>query len=244
MGEPCVLLVGDRDEDLVVAARHTDHHAAREALRRRAPGALVRQRDGAVLEVRPGTRAHLALVERWVATHRSAVRGSDEAREVERVVVPVPPPLAAYLPARRAPLVPAVAVASPVELSAPPPSEVHAVGGPVVPAPTDGLAAILTACAGHFGVTKRALLGRSKVAHVVLARHLSMFLLRERLGLSYPALGVALGGLDHTSAMHAVRRISEASRSGDPVVCRALREIPARLSGALGDNPQPQPTME
>lgn len=202
MGEPCVLLVGDRDEALAVVARLADHHEARETLKRRAPGALVRQRDGAVLEVRPGTRAHLALVERWVATHGGDIRGPSEAsepREVERVAPPAPRPA-------------------------------PQVTGAPVPSP-DGIAAIIGACAHYFGLTKRALLGRSRVTHVVLARHLAMFLLRGRLGLSYPGLGAALGGLDHTSAHHAVRRIAEASRSGDPVVCRALREIPARLDG-------------
>lgn len=65
----------------------------------------------------------------------------------------------------------------------------------------------ITAVAAAFGIPPEELLGPSRTRHVVDARQVAMYVLRETRGLSYAAIGAALGGRDHTTAMHAVEQV-------------------------------------
>ena len=51
------------------------------------------------------------------------------------------------------------------------------------------------------------LLGKSREKRLANPRQIIMFLLREELKMSYPAIGTELGGRDHTTAMHAHTKI-------------------------------------
>lgn len=51
-----------------------------------------------------------------------------------------------------------------------------------------------------------------------------MHLLRCELGLSYKKIGSVLGGKDHTTVLHACRKI-EGEITGDPALFRDLEEI-------------------
>tara|TARA_Y100000590_G_scaffold469915_1_gene660614 strand:+ start:554 stop:1903 length:1350 start_codon:yes stop_codon:yes gene_type:complete len=66
---------------------------------------------------------------------------------------------------------------------------------------------IIAATTQHLGVARDAILGPSRARHIVHARHLAMYLLREDASLSLPAIGRFFGGRDHTSALHACRKI-------------------------------------
>lgn len=59
-----------------------------------------------------------------------------------------------------------------------------------------------------YGITRPEVLSSSREKRLSLPRQIAMFLLREDLRLSYPAIGQALGGRDHTTAMHAHTKIS------------------------------------
>lgn len=52
------------------------------------------------------------------------------------------------------------------------------------------------------------ILGKSREKRISFPRQIIMYLLREELKLSYPAIGSELGGRDHTTAMHAHTKIS------------------------------------
>jgi len=52
------------------------------------------------------------------------------------------------------------------------------------------------------------LLGKSREKRFAYPRQIVMFLMREEMKSSYPAIGTALGGRDHTTAMHAYDKIS------------------------------------
>jgi len=73
-------------------------------------------------------------------------------------------------------------------------------------APRKTAVEILDAVGARFGVTWDELLSKSRIAHIVAARHVASWLMR-RSGMSYPAIGRALGGRDHTTAMAAVARV-------------------------------------
>ena len=59
-------------------------------------------------------------------------------------------------------------------------------------------------------VTPRDVFGRSRLADVARARHVAMFLAWEQLDLSYPVLAKAFLRSDHTTALHAVRKVQAA----------------------------------
>lgn len=70
-------------------------------------------------------------------------------------------------------------------------------------------AQIMGACASYFGVSIEELCGASRSRTLVTARQISMYLCRELTDLSLPKIGQAFGGRDHTTVMHADRKIRE-----------------------------------
>lgn len=71
-----------------------------------------------------------------------------------------------------------------------------------------GVAEIVAAVAAAFGVSAKELTGASRLKTVMLARQTAIYLARERLKLSLPALGRAFGR-DHSTVLHAVRKVEE-----------------------------------
>ena len=68
-------------------------------------------------------------------------------------------------------------------------------------------AQIMAASATYFGVTIEDLCGASRSRVLVTARQIAMYLCRELTDLSLPKIGQAFGGRDHTTVMHADRKI-------------------------------------
>jgi chromosomal replication initiator protein len=66
---------------------------------------------------------------------------------------------------------------------------------------------ILNTTATYFGVSVDDLLGSSRTQALVLARQIAMYLAREMTSLSLPRIGQEFGGRDHTTVMHAFRKI-------------------------------------
>ncbi|MFM8988210.1 MAG: helix-turn-helix domain-containing protein, partial [Alphaproteobacteria bacterium] len=60
-----------------------------------------------------------------------------------------------------------------------------------------------------LGVSVEAIKGRSRQRPIVTARQTAMYVFRELTDLSYPAIARLFGGRDHTTVMHAVRKIEE-----------------------------------
>jgi chromosomal replication initiator protein len=70
-------------------------------------------------------------------------------------------------------------------------------------------AQIMAATAQYFGVTVEDLCGTSRSRVLVTARQIAMYLCRELTDLSLPKIGQAFGGRDHTTVMHADRKIRQ-----------------------------------
>jgi chromosomal replication initiator protein len=66
---------------------------------------------------------------------------------------------------------------------------------------------IMAVIAEFFGVTMEDLCGPGKTKHVAQARQIAMYLCRELTDLSLPRIGQVFGGRDHTTVMHAERKI-------------------------------------
>ncbi|MCK1818373.1 chromosomal replication initiator protein DnaA [Streptomyces sp. XM83C] len=67
--------------------------------------------------------------------------------------------------------------------------------------------AIMSATAAYFGLTVEDLCGTSRGRALVTARQIAMYLCRELTDLSLPKIGALFGGRDHTTVMHADRKI-------------------------------------
>ena len=68
---------------------------------------------------------------------------------------------------------------------------------------------IMVATADYFGVSLEDLRGQSRSRVLVNARQVAMYLCRELTELSLPRIGQAFGGRDHTTVMHADRKIRQ-----------------------------------
>ena len=68
---------------------------------------------------------------------------------------------------------------------------------------------VIEATARFYNVTYKDLVGKSRKKELVWPRQVAVYLIREDVGLSYPAIGAELGGRDHTTAMHSYSKISQ-----------------------------------
>ncbi len=68
---------------------------------------------------------------------------------------------------------------------------------------------IMAQTADYFGLTMEDLSGSSRSRVLVTARQIAMYLCRELTALSLPKIGQAFGGRDHTTVMHANRKVRE-----------------------------------
>jgi chromosomal replication initiator protein len=75
-------------------------------------------------------------------------------------------------------------------------------GGPEINGAT-----IMAATAEYFGLTMEDLCGSSRSRVLVTARQIAMYLCRELTDLSLPKIGQMFGGRDHTTVIHADRKI-------------------------------------
>lgn len=66
---------------------------------------------------------------------------------------------------------------------------------------------VIRKVAEFYGTPVADLIGPSRVALFVLPRFVASYLCKEVLGKSYPEIGRAMGGRDHTTALSAVRQI-------------------------------------
>jgi chromosomal replication initiator protein len=67
---------------------------------------------------------------------------------------------------------------------------------------------IMAQTAAYFGLTIEDLCGSSRSRVLVTARQIAMYLCRELTDLSLPKIGQQFGGRDHTTVMHAERKIA------------------------------------
>ncbi|WP_301647915.1 chromosomal replication initiator protein DnaA [Streptomyces arenae] len=67
--------------------------------------------------------------------------------------------------------------------------------------------AIMASTADYFGLTVEDLCGSSRGRQLVTARQIAMYLCRELTDLSLPKIGAQFGNRDHTTVMHADRKI-------------------------------------
>jgi chromosomal replication initiator protein len=81
----------------------------------------------------------------------------------------------------------------------------------------------------HFHLRSIDLTSKDRHKSVAFARHVAMYLCKQRLKCSFPEIGRAFGNRDHTTVMSAVRKI-EAQRDTDPEVRAHIEALERRLA--------------
>ncbi|MCL2723775.1 MAG: chromosomal replication initiator protein DnaA [Polyangiaceae bacterium] len=80
----------------------------------------------------------------------------------------------------------------------------------------------------HFKLRSNDLLSKDRHKSVAFARHVAMYLCKQRLKCSFPELGRAFGNRDHTTVMSAVRKVCNL-RTSDPEVRAHLDALERKL---------------
>ncbi len=83
-----------------------------------------------------------------------------------------------------------------------------------------------------FGITSELITGDSRRRPLVEARQVAMYVARNMTDLSFPDIGRAFGDRDHTTVMHAVRKI-EARMGERQVIFNKVNEVQQRLNEPL-----------
>lgn len=88
---------------------------------------------------------------------------------------------------------------------------------------------IINAATQHFGISRVDLTSQRRTNNIVRPRQITMYLLKMLTGRSLPFIGTLLGDRDHTTVLHAVRRISEL-RKTDEGVATSITTLAATLA--------------
>jgi chromosomal replication initiator protein len=89
---------------------------------------------------------------------------------------------------------------------------------PPAEAPRCSLEAIQNAAAEEFGISREALLAQDRRPGVAFARQVAMYLARELTQESLPAIGARFGGRNHSTVLHAHRKIASDLQHDQEVV--------------------------
>lgn len=68
---------------------------------------------------------------------------------------------------------------------------------------------VISLVAKQFDLKNKDIVGQSRKAELVLARHIAMYLLRDDLNMGLVKIGELFGGRDHTTIMHAAEKIKQ-----------------------------------
>lgn len=98
---------------------------------------------------------------------------------------------------------------------------------------TDG-ATIIRLVVKHTGVTRAELASDRRRASLVRVRQIACWLMRHHTKLSFPQIGERLGGRDHTTVLHAVRKIDDL-RERDPAIKQLTDELSEIIKAEFGE---------
>lgn len=87
---------------------------------------------------------------------------------------------------------------------------------------------VIAEVSSFFDVLIEDLLGKSREKKLSYPRQIIMYLLREELKMSYPAIGDELGGRDHTTAMHAHTKVGT-EKENDMKLKQEIESIKQKL---------------
>jgi chromosomal replication initiator protein len=95
---------------------------------------------------------------------------------------------------------------------------------------------IQEAAADLFDISREQILARDRTPHVAFARQIAMYVTRELTDETLPAIGRGFGGRNHTTVLHAHRRVA-GDMGRDPRTFEAVGALRARVGERSADRP-------
>ncbi|MBR6029585.1 MAG: chromosomal replication initiator protein DnaA [Clostridia bacterium] len=93
-----------------------------------------------------------------------------------------------------------------------------------------GAETVIARISEYYSIDRDALTGPSRKREITVPRQIAMFLARELTGLSLPQIGLAFGGRDHTTVMHACATVSQGILN-DAAMRLQVNDLRAMLTG-------------
>lgn len=90
-------------------------------------------------------------------------------------------------------------------------------------------AKILAAVCRRYGITELDIRSQRRTKGLVMPRHIAMYLCKELTDISYPAIGRRIGGRDHTTVLHGVKKIERLIAEGDNHLAAEIEDIARSL---------------
>ena len=87
---------------------------------------------------------------------------------------------------------------------------------------------IINCVADYYGLTRQQIIGKARTKNISNARHITMYLCRKKLDVSYLKIGEELGGRDHATVISAYEKISKLVNTDDSYK-RVINEIEKNL---------------
>ena len=84
-----------------------------------------------------------------------------------------------------------------------------------------------------YGIEESALRGQSRVKDTSIARQVAMYLIRSLTHMSTNEIGREFDNRDHTTVMHAVKKVEASLKTGDTTLQNAVRDITANINNCL-----------
>ena len=81
----------------------------------------------------------------------------------------------------------------------------------------------------YFGIRMSDLKGKKRNRSVTFPRMIAMYICRERLQESFPSIGDRFGGRDHSTVMHAVRKMANRIAEDDAEVLGPIDAVERKL---------------
>lgn len=82
---------------------------------------------------------------------------------------------------------------------------------------------IIESVSGVFGVPVEKVMSRDRTKDVALTRQVIMYLMREEANVSLPQIGLAMGGRDHTTVIHACEKVAALLQTDNSFRSRVFR---------------------
>ena len=82
----------------------------------------------------------------------------------------------------------------------------------------------------YFNISRKDLISNRRYKEFVIPRQISMYLYKALKDFSYPEVARKHGGRDHTTALHAIRKIAKLREQGDQSTCDAISAISLTLA--------------
>lgn len=87
---------------------------------------------------------------------------------------------------------------------------------------------VINVVADYYNLTPSQLAGRIRTQQIALARHISMYLIRELLDVPFAKIGQSFGGKDHSTVINAINKVEKQLKT-DAALQTAVKELRKRL---------------